>query len=350
MHTSLLLVIGVFVAPLVAYAKEGQGSEIHDLFVQYYPGGAPSFQEAIRERADWSPLQLFEYQSTDAWGEKWDRFNAMGPVVQCPEKVLESFGAGDGEKRLCGTIRNDDCLVISVGSHNEWDFEEALLAKYPHCRVHTLDCFADNAKVPATIQKQVTFHPICLGVRNEIVDKRVFMTWLTFADKIGLSKPPSALKMDIEGFEWALIPAIIKTGKFVPESFSFELHYSTHPMFTTILWTPRLRTDPEIGLFMELLYNFGYVLVDRHDNPLCLHCTEIVISKLVPSTRFAQHTTNALQSNFATHNQTHQHLLNVDPYPTPKKLKKTKAHGGNGPMGKPHGKGKRKGKGIFFGF
>lgn len=312
----------VFVMVLVTIsdAHEGQGSKIHDLFVQHYPGGAHALLEAIRERSDWSPLQIFEHQTSDTWGNKWDRFNAMGPVIQCPSTVLESFGSGDGEKRVCGNIKNDDCVVISVGSNNFWDFEEALIAKYPQCRIHTLDCYAIWAKVPPAIQKQVTLYPICLGQRNEVIKDREFMTWMSFAEKIGLTKPPSALKMDIEGFEWTMIPAIIKSGKFVPESFSFELHYKTNKMFKSLPWATRLRTDPEIGMFMELLYSLGYVLVDRHDNELCGHCSEIVVSKLVPNTRFSHHLTHSLQSNFASSNQTvaqpRKKLLPVDPYPT----------------------------------
>jgi hypothetical protein len=141
------------------------------------------------------------------------------------------------------------------------------------------------------------------------------MTWLSVVNKLGLTKAPAALKMDIEGYEWTTIPAIIKSNIFVPESFSFELHYKTNTMYKDLVWATRLRTDPEIGLFMELLYSFGYVLVDRHDNELCGHCSEIVVAKLVPNSRFSHHLTHSLQSNFAS-NGTHPHMLPVDPYPT----------------------------------
>jgi hypothetical protein len=309
------LAIGMTGAAERHLSDHAQASRIHDLFVEQFPGGTEGLLEALRERSDWSPLQIFEYQGEDVWGSKWDRFNAMGPVVQCPQGILESFGSGDGEKRICGNIKNDDCVVISVGSNNMWDFEEALIAKYLQCRIHTLDCFAIWAKVPAAIQKQVTLHPICLGLQDAVIAEREFMTWPSVAARIGLTKPPSALKMDIEGFEWTTIPAIIKSNVLVPESFSFELHYKTNVMYKDLVWATRLRTDPEIGLFMELLYSLGYVLVDRHDNVFCPHCSEIVVSKLVPNSRFAHHLRNTLQSNFAS-NGTHPNVLKVDPYPT----------------------------------
>lgn len=289
-----------------------QPSRVHELFIQHYPGGHAGFLEAIRERSDWSPLQLFEYSRQEHWGNGWDRFKAMGPVIQCPAPIFESFGKGDGEKRICGSMKDDNCVVMSIGSHNEWDFEEAVIAKYPNCRIHTLDCYVDG-HVPEAIKNQVTFHPICLGVENQVIAGHRFMTWLSVVKELGLTKAPTAMKMDIEGFEWTSIPAIIKSNVHVPESFSFELHYDTS--INEVTWKGRQRTDPEIGLFMELLYTLGYVLVDRHDNELCGSCSEIVTAKLLPNTRFLHHSTLMLQSNFAT-NGSHANILKIEPFPT----------------------------------
>ena len=71
---------------------------------------------------------------------------------------------------------------------------------------------------------------------------------------------------------------------------------------------------------MELLYSLGYVLVDRHDNQLCGCCTEIVISKIIPSTRFIHHN-QMLQSAFTTTSSNNsivnmKTVLDIQPYPT----------------------------------
>jgi hypothetical protein len=267
-------------------------SKVHELFVKHYPGGRESFLEAVRERAEWSPLQIFEYMHAGRgnqdpkWGGDHGRFDAMGPVLHCPSEIFESFGEGDGEKRICGSMIDDDCVVISIGSYNQWDFEEAVIAKYPHCKIHTFDCYVTGV-VPDQIKDQVTFYPLCIGVKDEVIKGHEFLSWPSVVKKVGLTKPPTAMKMDIEGFEWTVIPAVIKSNVLVPESFSFELHFFTH--IPEIAWCGRGRTPPEIGLFMEFLFNFGYVLVDRHDNPFCPHCTEIVIAKLLPNFRFAHH-------------------------------------------------------------
>ena len=298
-------------------------SKVHEQFVQHFPGGKDVFFEAIRERSDWSPLQIFEYKKLEAecrFSDNADSYNSMGPVIQCPPAIFESFGMGDGEKRICGSMKDrGDCVVISIGSHNEWEFEAAVIEKYPNCRVHTFDCFFSNASVPAGIQNAVTFYPICLGISDKTLPTgEQFLSWPSMVKKLGLIAPPTVMKMDIEGFEWTTIPAIIKSNIHVPESFSFELHYVTST--ESVPWFGRRRSEPEIGMFMELLFHLGYVLVDRHDNPSCLTCTEIIIAKLVPNSRFnhhgAGHAISSMQSNLALGTVYNASVLKVDPFPT----------------------------------
>lgn len=249
-----------------------QGEE-HKKFILNFPGGRDAYKAELLKRANWNPLESFENASQpDAIGHT--RFDALGPVLQCPNNILNSFGKGDGEKRVCGNMDGNHCVVISIGSRNEWDFEEAVIAKYPSCRIHTLDCYVEEAFVPAAIKGQVTFHPYCLGLTDvTMADGKRFLGWPSLAKMVGLTHPPTVLKMDIEGFEWTTIPAIIKSGTFAPLSYSFELHLETFG---------HKRSGPEIALFIEVLYSFGYALVDRHDNPFCGSCSELVVAKVLP--------------------------------------------------------------------
>ena len=48
------------------------------------------------------------------------------------------------------------CIVISVGSNNNWDFEKDVVKKYG-CTIHTLDCTIDG-KVPADIKHKTTLY------------------------------------------------------------------------------------------------------------------------------------------------------------------------------------------------
>jgi hypothetical protein len=94
----------------------------------------------------------------------------------------------------------------------------------PHCHIHTLDCTVDG-RVPAEIRSKVTFHKVCLGIRDETVrasrgnmynkkgteirTKR----WSTWCKEAGIIKQPDVLKMDIEGYEWEVQPRPVLAHK-----------------------------------------------------------------------------------------------------------------------------------------
>ena len=97
------------------------------------------------------------------------RFDVMMPAVDaCPSLTLigSSF---DGGKLICGLDRIPDtaetpCVVYSVGSNNQWDFEAGIVER-TNCRVFTFDCTVDGV-VPGHIEDRVTFHKICLGTKT----------------------------------------------------------------------------------------------------------------------------------------------------------------------------------------
>ena len=82
-----------------------------------------------------------------------------------------------------------------------------------------------------------------------------------------------------QGFEWSIVPEIVRVPELLPESISVELHYQTQ--MRQLPWYGRFRTPYEIGAWMDYIFTRGgYVLVDRHDNDACLHCTEIVVARI----------------------------------------------------------------------
>lgn len=102
------------------------------------------------------------------------RFDALGPILQCPPPILSKFGKGDDEKRVCGLPANllgqsasnaKSCTIISIGGRNQWDFELNISEALPNCHIHTLDCTIDGV-VPAALVNKVTFHKICIGTEN----------------------------------------------------------------------------------------------------------------------------------------------------------------------------------------
>ena len=167
-------------------------------------GGDSKLLAAIRRQWQGPP-------ATDDSDSAISRFDALGPVVQCPASLLQSFGEGDDEKRVCGSPVEAPCSVVSIGSNHQWGFERAVAAA-GSCHIHTLDCTV-AATVPPGLRSRVTFHPICVGEEDRTrADGSRYLSWGTLVRKLGLATPVAMLKMDIEGFEWAVLESIVRSG------------------------------------------------------------------------------------------------------------------------------------------
>lgn len=279
MVASSLLLLFIPLVVDAAVVKEGFAIE----FGLQFPGGPSSLMTRIHQRKSWTALELYDRTREASQLPNPDIhevFDALGPVIQCPQKLLHSYGQGDGEKKICGSMEDSSCVVVSLGSNNIWDFEESIIKRHPHCKIHAFDCFVPS-KVPHKIAHAVTFHEKCIGPRDEVISGKQFLSWPSLLNLINLKTAPTALKMDIEGYEWTVIREMLVASPhhLLPSSISFELHTSTY--LPEITWQKRTRQAPEVALFMEYLLKFGYILVDRHDNPFCQHCSELVVAKVL---------------------------------------------------------------------
>ena len=98
--------------------------------------------------------------------------------------------------------------------------------------------------------------------------------------EIGLTTPPSVLKMDIEGFEWEILEQIVRSHALMPVSLTVELHYKSQ--FPKVPFHGRFLSPFEMGAWADFMFTRGgYVLVDRRDHSVCLHCCEVVFARLV---------------------------------------------------------------------
>lgn len=220
------------------------------------------------------------------WEATHSRFEAVGPLVPRCRTDLEKFGSGDEEKRACDLTGfasgHDHCVVISIGSKNIWSFEESVV-KNTKCEIHVFDCTLESSggiQVPKGIKHRVTGYDICIGSRDEIVSNRQFLTYGSILNKANLKQAPTFLKMDIEGYEWEVLPSIIENNTHLPLQIAFEFHYGQDPALP-LPWGHAWKTSGEIITFIDYLYRAGgYFVIDRHDNEACGYATELLIAKV----------------------------------------------------------------------
>jgi hypothetical protein len=242
-------------------------------------------RNAIQARKQWSehlylnPIAAFNDYAA-SYGHR--RFDSLGPVVPICTQI-ESFGTGDDEKRACKLSEllranppDHGCTIVSLGSNNQWGFEEAVFSKLTSCQIHTFDCTVPvGSKPPPHISARTTLHRICIGEQESEMDGMPhFRSWKTIMNMLHETKAPLYLKMDIEGYEYGVLKSILENNVLLPMQIAVELHHSAmQPV-------PNGKSAIELALFMEYLYTKGgYFLIDRNDNPLCASCSEILLSR-----------------------------------------------------------------------
>ena len=209
----------------------------------------------------------------------WLRFDVMMPALPeaCPS-LKRVGGDGDGGKLICGLDQIPDdpgrpCIVYSIGSNNNWAFEEDIV-KTTTCQVFTFDCTVDG-QVPLAIQDRVSFYPQCLGNVPEGSTDTNFRSLRGLMEMLGHDHI-TLLKADIEGYEYDLFSQLLSEDDIVlPEQISFELHFQSE--MTELDWHARTMTMGELAFFARSLYDAGYRVISRENNPACGHCAEFTV-------------------------------------------------------------------------
>ncbi|KNC98181.1 uncharacterized protein SPPG_06585 [Spizellomyces punctatus DAOM BR117] len=158
----------------------------------------------VIEKLPAEELQRFAGQGGWDSVPKWIVFDLFQPTYECNAMDFIRIGApsktGDTGKWIC-TDKLDfgpqkKCVIYSLGSNNQFDFEQDMHRLFPECKIHTLDCTGNWAD-PST-----TFHSWCVGGEDKTDDKgRQYKRLSTVSKELGVDTI-SLLKMDIENFEW----------------------------------------------------------------------------------------------------------------------------------------------------
>jgi hypothetical protein len=165
-------------------------------------------------------------------------FDYMGAVEDDQKcEGISQWGSGDDSKFLCTKLVSqwpDNCIILSFGGNGKWGFEQAAYAKSPR-EIHTFDCTGSWA-VPHDITSRVTFHKKCVGVEEVAqqpntkagysqVEGNRMITMSHVYNIVG--GQPDYTKMDIEGFEWQLLPSIMASDQQsydLPAQIQVEIH------------------------------------------------------------------------------------------------------------------------------
>ena len=136
---------------------------------------------------------------------RWYQKN-FDPTFSCQHE-RKLGGLSDGAKWVCDPhrISRKSCLVYSIGSWNNFDFEKAVLRTISKsCEIHTFD--PSVGKHPSRRPKSVKFHPWGIGPHTKTSRKNGW-TMKSVSQIIKLlghqKRTIDIFKMDCEFCEWA---------------------------------------------------------------------------------------------------------------------------------------------------
>lgn len=225
-------------------------------------------------------LRKYAQSPSQAVGEFPDMIYPSISFLPCPynRNQLKRYGNSRATgKLLCGLetlSENDNCRIFSLGSNNEFDFENDVLS-HTWCHIYTFDC---TSSPPKRTHKRLKFYPICLGEKSPL-QKYIYpqsgkisdasnRTYISYDRLLKLTnlRNVHVLKMDIEGGEYSVFADLLKNPNRtdLPFQISFESHWWNADIYHGIL---------HMSLFSQL-WRSGYRLLQYELNPGDPACAE----------------------------------------------------------------------------
>jgi hypothetical protein len=220
----------------------------------------------------------------------FELYNLFDPYISCPagKKLMKRIGdSGDGGKWLCvDLLQQRDCVIFSLGSNGQYDFELDLLDR-TSCSIYTFDCTYDGVSQHPT---RHTYIKKCIGTQEKEGSDKRFVTLSNAARELGIESI-NLLKIDIEGYEFDEISGWSISDLWLPEQISIEVHHSeviyhgggnatSHYKvqdFNNLLWPVHHLDASDLSLFFGHLGRLGYAIVSREDNPEGHCCSEFLL-------------------------------------------------------------------------
>lgn len=121
--------------------------------------------------------------------------DSMANYRVCNIKTLHSLAGKDG------------CVIMSLGSKNQWGFERAVY-NYTKCEIHTFD-MSYSFSPPPDISDRTFYHP--KGISSKISPRHnlVGLANAIAMSNVTVDRPLLILKIDIEGHEYVSIRSLL---------------------------------------------------------------------------------------------------------------------------------------------
>lgn len=198
-------------------------------------------EQWVRMRAVHRNQSLKQKGLESVIGSEFYQFN-WEPTLSCA--MEQRIGImGDGGKWICDAYKvaeAEECNVISVGSNNDWSFEEAMHLLNPRCKIFTFD----HTIIPSNVPPYVSFHGIGLGSN----DTGKLLTLKSALRLIGLEdKTIDIFKIDCEGCEKDIFREMLKPDL---RQILIEIHGAS--------WN--------VHAFFEAMTSAGYVIFHKEAN------------------------------------------------------------------------------------
>ena len=151
------------------------------------------------------------------------------------EERIGNFG--DGGKWVCDAYtlkqKKEECHIISIGSNNDFSFENELHNRLPQCKISVFDHTVSNPSPPPF----VNYFSFGLGSEN---NNHSIITLDTALQKAGVAPSTGVdiLKIDCESCEYDIYSQFV-SSKYLISQILIEIHFrdsvSVHKMFQTLM-------------------------------------------------------------------------------------------------------------------
>eukprot|EP00930_Biecheleria_cincta_P092874 TRINITY_DN8293_c0_g2_i1.p1 TRINITY_DN8293_c0_g2~~TRINITY_DN8293_c0_g2_i1.p1 ORF type:complete len:354 (-),score=7.99 TRINITY_DN8293_c0_g2_i1:27-1013(-) len=186
------------------------------------------------------------------------------PTFSCLDTRRIGF-PGDGGKWICDPqkiSKQKTCLVYSIGSCGQYDFEKGMRDIHPECEIHTIDMAPSTGKEPSYTH----YHSIKVG--NGPGEKNVS----TITRDLGhRDRVIDIFKIDCEYCEWETYKSWFGNGVYIRQLL-IEVHGISH--------------SGNVHSLFKHLFDLGYVVFNKEPN-LLVHGNFVEFSFIKMTPEFA---------------------------------------------------------------